>query len=217
MNSLCSRPMDWIACFLAGLLLISSGILGCAAPQKPVEPPPLKPPPVVRFDYYEKGKALEDKGDLVSALNQYQLAATVDPQDPQVLEARLRVEKTLQESARSHYETALRLKKEGKIGPAHREYLMALRLWPDYPEVVTALTDRKEIQTHRFALHTVKPGESLSKLAQIYYGDSRQSSCDCPIQQPPGCHIPSRRAADQDSPDGRPALPGSQEGKGRDR
>ena len=51
---------------------------------------------------------------------------------------------------------------------------MALRLRPDYPEVVNMLTSRKRIKIKRYVVHTIKPGESLSKVAGMYYGDHQK-------------------------------------------
>jgi tetratricopeptide (TPR) repeat protein len=134
--------------------------------------------PEERFvkNYLQKGLEHEDKGNLVEALKQYKFALTVSPRNQEVTENHNRVEMELRRSAEKHYRLGLNLHKKGKYGHAHQQYLIALRLWPDYPEVVNMLTSRKRIQIKRYTVHTIKPGENLSKLAMMYYGDHHKFS-----------------------------------------
>jgi tetratricopeptide (TPR) repeat protein len=134
--------------------------------------------PEERFvkNYLQKGLEYEDKGDLVEALKQYKLAMTVSPRNQEITEKHNRVEMELRRSAEEHYRLGLNFHKKGKYGHAHRQYLITLRLWPDYPEVINMLTSRKRIQIKRYTVHTIKPGEDLSKLAKMYYGDYHKFS-----------------------------------------
>jgi nucleoid-associated protein YgaU len=68
----------------------------------------------------------------------------------------------------------LKSHKEGKYSSARRQFLIALRLWPDYPEAVKMLTSRKRTKVKRYVVHKIKPGESLSKVAKTYYGDYKK-------------------------------------------
>ena len=122
-------------------------------------------------EYLRRGMEYEDKGDLVGAFKQYKLAMTVNPKNQEALENRNRLEMELRSSAKEHYKTGLKFQKEGKYGLARRQFLIALRLWPDYPEVVKVLTSKKRFDMKKYIVHTIKPGESLSKVAMIYYGD----------------------------------------------
>lgn len=122
-------------------------------------------------EYLKKGQAYEEKGDLVNALKQYNLAATVNPSDKKALEGRDRVTEVLIRTAKVHYEKGLKLEKQGKYGLARRHFLIALRVRPDYPEVAKVLTSRKRFKINRFIVHKIHSGQTLSGIAKIYYGD----------------------------------------------
>lgn len=96
---------------------------------------------------------------------------TIHPSDQESLESRDRIETTLCRQAEHHYKAGLKLNGEGRYEKARSEFLEALRLRPDYPEVVELLTAGKRIQAERYALHIVQAGESLSEVAQKYYDD----------------------------------------------
>ena len=122
----------------------------------------------------QKGREHEDKGDLVEAFKHYKLAMTVDPLNKEATDRSKRIKTVLRTSAEKHYKEGLRLKKAGKYARGRQQFLIALRLWPDFPEVIDALTSRKRIKIKRYIVHMVKPGESVSRLAKIYYGDSQK-------------------------------------------
>jgi tetratricopeptide (TPR) repeat protein len=122
-------------------------------------------------DSLRKGKAFEQKRDMVAARKQYKLAMTVNPSSQEAMEGHRRVKRQIDKEARRHYKAGLEFHKEGKYGRARQEFLMALRLRPDYPEVANMLMPRKRIKIKRYIVHTIQPGESLSKVAGMYYGD----------------------------------------------
>jgi tetratricopeptide (TPR) repeat protein len=165
-------------------LIVMASFIGCAPPvKKPpeeiVEVPEKKPPkkiletPEKRFGevFIQKGRECEHKGDLVAALRNYELGSTVDPLNHEALEGQNRLKVTLHNLAERHYKEGLKFHKEGKYNLARQQFLIALRLRPDYPEVIKMLTSRKRIQIKRYIVHTIRTGESLSKVAKIYYGD----------------------------------------------
>lgn len=166
-------------------IVLVLSVIGCAQlmkkpPEKIVEIPEEKPPekiiveaPDEEFvkECLQKGRVYEDGEDMVAALKQYKIAMTVDPQNQEVIENRNRVEIELRNLAEKHYKAGLKFHKQGKYGLAHHQFLIALRLWPDYPEVIKMLTSRKRLKIKRYIVHTIKRGESLSKVARIYYGD----------------------------------------------
>lgn len=124
--------------------------------------------------YLDKGQAAEGRGDLVEALENYKIALTIDPANQEAAERRVRLEALLEKRSKDHYERGLALQKEGKYGEARRQFLTALRLRPNNKEVVEMLTARKRVFMERYIVHQIKPGESLAKLAEIYYGDYRK-------------------------------------------
>jgi tetratricopeptide (TPR) repeat protein len=127
-------------------------------------------------EYIQKGSAYEDGGNLVAAHEQYRLAMTVNPSNEEAIKRAKKVKKTLRRMAEQHYKAGLKLNSEGKYGRGRQQLLIALRLRPDYPEVVSMLTNRKRVQIKRYVVHTVKTGESVAKLAKMYYGDSQKFS-----------------------------------------
>jgi len=123
--------------------------------------------------YMNKGQAYEEKGDLVNAFKQYDLAKTVDPSHQKAIESLERIEKELKRMADTHYKKGLKFDKQGKYGLARRHFLIALRLRPDYSEAIKVLTSRKRYKIERYIVHKVHSGQTLSGIAKIYYGDGK--------------------------------------------
>jgi len=124
--------------------------------------------------YLQSGKHHEATGDLVAALRHFKLALTVDPSNQVALRSCNRLEKEIRSSAEKHYNAGLNLQKEGKYALARKEFLTALRLYPGYQKASEMLTAKKRIEIKGYVAHKVKPGDNLSKLAAIYYGDYRK-------------------------------------------
>ncbi|MBW2266250.1 MAG: LysM peptidoglycan-binding domain-containing protein [Deltaproteobacteria bacterium] len=121
--------------------------------------------------YVKKGQELEQHGDLLEALKQYKLALTVNPENQEAFESRNKLVTKIRMVAERHYKSGLKYRKQGKYGLARRQFLTALKFWPDHIQAKKMVAIRREIRTKEYVLHTIKPGESLSKVAQIYYGD----------------------------------------------
>ena len=113
----------------------------------------------------------ERRGDPVEALKQYRIALTVSPDNPQALQGRSRLEKRLTILAEEQYKAGEQLQREGNFAGAREQFLAALRLRPDHPEALRILTSKKRMPVEEYVIHTLLPGESLSKLALQYYGD----------------------------------------------
>jgi tetratricopeptide (TPR) repeat protein len=153
--------------FLLGFTL---ALAGCATPKQ--EPAATAPPREDAQGYLRSAQEYEKKGDLVEALRQYKLARTVAPEDPTAREGIARVEASLRASAEEHYNTGLKLHKQGKYAEARQEFMTALRLWPEHAGAADMLVAKKQAyKVKRFIVHQIQPGESISKLAQKYYGD----------------------------------------------
>jgi tetratricopeptide (TPR) repeat protein len=121
--------------------------------------------------YLEKARDLEQKGDLIEAIKQYKLALTEDPKNQEALESKNRVNKKMQMVAERHYQKGLKYHKIGKYSLAREQFLTTLNFWPEHKQARKMLETRRKIRAKGYVLHTIKPGESISKLAQIYYGD----------------------------------------------
>ena len=111
---------------------------------------------------------------MIAALRSFKLALTVDSNNQEALEGCNRLENEIRSSAERHYHAGLSLQEKGKYALARKEFLTALRLYPDYEEARKMITARKPTQIKGHILHKVKPGETLSALAARYYGDYRK-------------------------------------------
>jgi len=154
------------------ILLFSALLAGCAAVPSAKQVPTAFD--MAKQNYLKRAAEAEGKGELVEALKFYKLALTVDPEDTQGRAALTRVETALNEAALRHYEAGIKLRENGNYNLARKEFLTALRLKPDYNDAYKMLTDKTHVVTKKFIVHVVKPGESISKLAQMYYGDYRK-------------------------------------------
>jgi tetratricopeptide (TPR) repeat protein len=155
--------------YLIPVTLFCALLVGCALPLTK------KSPERISEGFIQMGEAYEREGEWVEALKQYTLALTVNPSNLETRERLERVKMEIRERARKHYETGLELYREGMYGRAHHEFLSALRLQPDYPEVIDILTTRERVQVKRYVVHTIKPGETLSRVAMRYYGDMKNT------------------------------------------
>lgn len=127
-------------------------------------------------EYLSKAQENEKQGRLVEALEQYKLAIAVDPKNQLAQEKSTSIERELNKIAEEHYKTGLRFHSRGRYNEARKEFLTALRYNPEHAGAKDKLTTtRKEIeQVKRYIVHTIQPDESISTLAQKYYGDYRK-------------------------------------------
>ena len=126
-------------------------------------------------EYLSKAQEYEEQGRLVEALEQYKLAIAVEPENQLAQEKSTSIERELNKKAEEHYQIGLRFHSRGQYNEARKEFLTALRYNPEHAGAKDKLTTRKEIdQVKRYIVHTVQPDESISTLAQKYYGDYRK-------------------------------------------
>ena len=156
--------------FTIGLMVLLSLAFGCV-PVKTSIRFFERPEERLLNEYLEKAHEYEQRSDMTAALKQYQLALAINPSNHEASQGRQRAQEALHRAAKGHYQKGLEYQKEGKYGPARQQFLIALRLWPDYTEVAEVLTSRKRLKSRRFIVHEIKAGESLSKIAKRYYGD----------------------------------------------
>nr|WP_319490544.1 tetratricopeptide repeat protein [uncultured Desulfobacter sp.] len=149
-------------------LLLSLSLLSSCVSQQTTKP---QEPNLVE-QYITNGKAYEDQGQLQSALEQYELALTVDAQNLSALDHKKKVAAALYERARQHYEKGLALDGQGRYDAARREYLSALQNWPEFTQAKEKLSPGGvSLGSDDYVVHTLLEGQSVSKLSLIYYGD----------------------------------------------
>ena len=159
--------------FLVAIVCFAILITGCAVPVKEV---PLDRVTDLSQGYLQAGMHHEAAGDLVAALRNFKLALTVEPNNQEAIRACNRLTTEIRSSAKRHYDAGLTLQRKGQYSLARKEFLTALRLYPDYQRARELLGPRKQMKIKGQVIHKIKPGETLSKLAAIYYGDYRKFS-----------------------------------------
>jgi tetratricopeptide (TPR) repeat protein len=154
---------------LIGIILVLALAVGCAGLGK-------KSPAQLAEEYTAKAKAYEAQGDMVEAFEQYQLVLTVDPENQLAKEKSTTIGQELHTKAEEHYRIGLKFYNQGQYREARKEFLTALRYNPEHTKAKEKLTAaKKEIeQVTRYIVHTLQPDETISTLADQYYGDYRK-------------------------------------------
>ena len=100
----------------------------------------------------------------------------MDPDNQPAQQKIAELEPRMKELAEKHYKDGLKFYNKGQYGPARKEFLTALRYNPEHAKAKTKLagTSQDMGQVKRYILHTVQPEESISTLAERYYGDYRK-------------------------------------------
>ncbi len=153
-----------ISVVLLFALLAGCGTLGTKSPQ------------ALAKEYTAKAQQSEKQGDLVEALKYYKLVLTADPQNQLARQKTASLEPQMRKLAQKHYNQGLTFYNRGQYGPARKEFLTALRYNPEHKRAKTKLAGTiKDIeQVKRYIVHTIAPDESISTLAEQYYGDYRK-------------------------------------------
>jgi tetratricopeptide (TPR) repeat protein len=151
--------------FCLATLTLSLG--GCAALKKK---PEAKVPPEVRLErvLLERALEYERKGQPQKALQFYEATLAV------IVAKKEGLQESLRQDAEKHYQRGLDYHEQGKYANARHEFLVALRLRPDFPEVVELLKPVPPPPFGRYVVHEVKQGEYLAAIAEKYYGDQRK-------------------------------------------
>lgn len=158
------------------VILVSAFFAGCAtstkAPQISVEDQRKH----LTRDYYQKAMILEDQNKLIQAKQNYKLAITADPLNTEARKGLVQINKHLQSKAENLYLKSLSLLKKGKYNESRRYLLITLGLWPGHVKARQALMAGQKLKIQKFTWHTIKKGETLSKISKIFYGSFKLSS-----------------------------------------
>ncbi|MDJ0804141.1 MAG: tetratricopeptide repeat protein [Desulfobacterales bacterium] len=127
-------------------------------------------------DYMAKAQAFEQDGDLVAAYEHYQLTLTVQPNNKTAQDKVAEIGPQLATLAEDHYQTGLQFYKMGQYPQARQAFLTALRYNPEHEGAKGKLAefDRGVSSANKYILHTVKAGDTISSVADKYYGDYRK-------------------------------------------
>lgn len=96
------------------------------------------PRPALAQESVQTSAALEEKGDIVNAVEELKIALTIDPRNTKAREelTRLLVKRDIQ--AENHLKAGNAIRTSNPAG-ARKEYLRSLRIRNDYPEALMAL------------------------------------------------------------------------------
>ena len=154
---------------LIGIIVVLALAVGCAGMGK-------KSPAQLAEEYTAKAKAYEEQGEMVEALEQYKLVLTVDPENQLAKANSATIGQELNSKAEEHYQIGLKFYNQGQYREANQEFLTALRYNPEHPEAKEKLTATKDEieQVTRYIVHILQPDETISTLADKYYGNYRK-------------------------------------------
>lgn len=178
----------------AVVVVLGIGFGACATPAPIALPPPISsvpprveapPPPVpvaplplsererLAAPHNEASERFEKAGELRRALDERQIALTINPNDAQVQEARKRLEALIARGVMQRIEEGRTALARGSYVEARRRFLAALALDPTNATAQEAL--RNEAREMDTVNHTVRAGDTLASLAQQFYGDSARA------------------------------------------
>ena len=146
------------------LAVLTLSLSGCAALKKR---PVAEESPEVRLErvLLERALEYERQGQSQKALQLYEAALAV------IVAKKKGLEESLRQDADKHYQRGLEFYEQGKYSQARREFLVALRLRPDFPEVLQLVKPAPPLPIGRYVVHEVREGEYLTAIAKKYYGD----------------------------------------------
>ena len=155
--------------YLTGILLLVLSVTGCAYMSGSSQPNP-----ELSAQYLVNAQELEKRGDLPAAMEKYKLALTADPGNSAAAEGQKQLSKRTTKIANDHYQLGLRYYNRGKYALARNEFLTALKYQQDHQGALKMVMSRESENAPGYIFHVVKPGESLSAIAQKYYGDFKK-------------------------------------------
>jgi tetratricopeptide (TPR) repeat protein len=117
----------------------------------------------------ERALALEQKGDLRRALDEWKIALTINPEDDAARAGRRRLEARLDAVVAARLRLGQEALRRDAPLEARKHFLAALALDPANRTAAAALRD--DVGQVRFVTHTVVRGETLAAIAERYYGD----------------------------------------------
>jgi tetratricopeptide (TPR) repeat protein len=169
------RPGGWRLAAAAGLALLLGGCAGVAGPSeeesKTAAAPTARDPLAAR--HRQQAEALERDGQLRRAAEEWKIALTITPGDTRARESLRALQARIDQQVSERIEEGRKAVARRVQVEARRKFLAALALDPANRAAFDALqNDTREVE---FISHTVRAGDTLSSLAQRYYGDRSRS------------------------------------------
>lgn len=121
--------------------------------------------------YLNTARELEEAGKLIEALEQYQLILSMAPDNKTAQTRSEALQSNVHIMTEKRYRAGLAFHQRGEYERARHEFLMTLRYNPNHSGALNMLTAQNATDPKRYVIHRVKPGESVSKIAALYYGN----------------------------------------------
>jgi len=164
---------QWLAAATLGLVLGGcAGLTGPSEESKPTGPAaPARDPLAAR--HRQQAEALERDGQLRRAAEEWKIVLTIAPADARARESLRALQARIDQLVAERIDEGRKALARGVQVEARRKFLAALALDPSSRPAFEALqSDTREVE---FLSHTVRAGDTLSSLAQRYYGDRSRS------------------------------------------
>ena len=151
---------------------------GCAGLPAPSEEAKTTAPAAAARDplaarHRQQAEALERDGQLRRAAEEWKIVLTITPTDTRARESLRALQARIDQMVAERIDEGRKALSRGVQVEARRKFLAALALDPSSRPAFDALqTDTREVE---FLSHTVRAGDTLSSLAQRYYGDRSRS------------------------------------------
>ena len=121
----------------------------------------------------QQAEALERDGQLRRAAEEWKIVLTITPTDARARESLRALQARIDQLVAERIDEGRKALARGVQVEARRKFLAALALDPSSRPAFDALqSDTREVE---FLSHTVRAGDTLSSLAQRYYGDRSRS------------------------------------------
>ena len=121
----------------------------------------------------ERAAALAAQGNLRGASDAWKVALTIDPQDAVALAESRKLDEQIKQSVGDRLSRGRDALKRNVHLEARSHFLAVLALDPGNREAFEAL--QSQVREVRQVNHTVRAGDSLTSIAQLYYGDRTRS------------------------------------------
>ena len=159
----------WLAAAALSLALGGCAALTSSTPSEPgAGPAPLARDPLAAR-HRQQAEALERDGQLRRAAEEWKIALAIAPGDARARESLRALQARIDQAVAERLDEGRKALARGVHVEARRKFLAALALDPSNRAAFDALqSDTREVE---FITHTVRAGDTLTALAQRYYGD----------------------------------------------
>ena len=169
------RPRSRQLLAAAALGLVLGGCAGLPGPSdesKTTGPAAIARDPLAAR-HRQQAEALERDGQLRRAAEEWKIVLTITPTDARARESLRALQARIDQLVAERIDEGRKALARGVQVEARRKFLAALALDPSSRPAFDALqSDTREVE---FLSHTVRAGDTLSSLAQRYYGDRSRS------------------------------------------